>query len=52
MKKKNLYYTGILVIVTLLMVSCKHDHIPCDCRNGGVPTVRVFATGLKQPAWP
>ena len=33
----------------LLFSACKRDHFPCDCRNGGVPTVKVFATGLNSP---
>ncbi len=49
MNKKNLYQTGIVLALALLFSACKRDHLPCDCKNGGVPTVKVFATGLNCP---
>ena len=50
MKTIKLNHIGFFIPLTLLLfVSCKRDHFPCDCRNGGVPTVKVFATGLNSP---
>ena len=47
---RNIFFkSGMIMAIVLLMSSCKKDHEPCDCKNGGVPTVKVFATGLKGP---
>ncbi|HEX7457640.1 MAG TPA: ScyD/ScyE family protein [Ginsengibacter sp.] len=49
MNTKVLYQSGVIMAFALLFSACKRDHFPCDCRNGGVPTVKVFATGLNSP---
>lgn len=48
MQIKNLN-RAVIIAFTLLLISCKRDHFPCDCTNGGVPTVKVFAGGLNSP---
>ena len=49
MNKKVLYQSMFVTFLVLLLGACKREHFPCDCRNGGVPTVKVFATGLISP---
>lgn len=49
MNIKNLNRLGSIIAMVLSLVSCKRDPFPCDCKNGAVPTVKVFATGLNSP---
>src|SRR5450432_4214068 len=49
MQRKNVNHIVVIIAITLFLMSCKRDHFPFDCRNGGVPTVKVFATGLNSP---
>ena len=39
---------GVAAII-LFLSTCKKDHVPPDCINGGMPTVKVFATGFNSP---
>lgn len=49
MKRKILYFPALIAVSAVIFTACKRDHVPCDCQNGGVPTVKVFATGLNSP---
>ncbi|MEO8764681.1 MAG: ScyD/ScyE family protein, partial [Ginsengibacter sp.] len=49
MNKRNFLRTSLFISLALLVASCKKNPLPCDCKNGGVPTVKVFATGLNNP---
>ncbi len=49
MDKKILNRSWAIIMPVLLFSACKRDHFPCDCKEGGVPTVKVFATGLNSP---
>src|SRR4051794_10911423 len=49
MSNKIFYKTSLFISVVLILTSCIKNHLPCDCRNGGVPTVKIFATGLNSP---
>lgn len=49
MNKKILFKPIIILAIITLLASCKKDHQPCDCKNGGVPTVKIFAKGFNGP---
>lgn len=52
MKRKIYVNLGAIVgvvAIILFLATCKKDHVPPECINGSLPTVKVFATGFNSP---
>lgn len=41
--------TGIILLIALVLSSCKREHFTCPCKGDHAPSVKVFATGLNNP---
>ncbi|HSZ32085.1 MAG TPA: hypothetical protein VK772_02180, partial [Puia sp.] len=49
MKKQFYSKLAGVVAVILFFATCKKNETPPECKSGGMPTVKVFATGFNSP---